>query len=151
MKKNLTATLLSALLAFSCAKNNDQTENKAETDNPAGFVYAGDPPPAEVPSMEELEAMSEFDSLTEVSNNYKKRVVDQLFGKAEFMNECAQLSKRGDGAFKMFFKLEKDGTVSAYAAKPDLASTRCIGRAVIGKKLESPLEPYVFDLNMQFR
>lgn len=151
MKKILTTALLSALLTFSCAKNDNQAESKTETDDTTGFVFAGDPPPAELPSMEELEAMSEFDSLTEESNNYKKRVVDQLFGKAEFMNGCAQLSKPGDGAFKMFFKLEKDGTVSAFAAKPDLKSTRCIGRAVIGKKLESPLEPYVFDLNMQFK
>lgn len=151
MKKRLTVALLSSLLAISCAKNN-QTESRTETDNPAGFVYAGDPPPAELPSLEQLEAQSEFDSLTEESNNYKKRVVDQLFGKAPFMQGCAQLSKPGDGAFKMFFKLEKDGSLSVFAARPDLESTRCIGRAVFGRKLEAPRDaPYVFDLNMQFK
>lgn len=151
MKTRLITALLCTLITVSCARNPDEGQPKSQVQNTSGFVYAGDPPPAELPPMEDLEAMSEFDSITEESNNYKKRVVDQLFGKAEFMNECAQLSKPGDGAFKMFFRLEKDGTVSAFAAKPDLDSTRCIGRAVIGKKLESPLEPYVFDLNMQFR
>src|SRR5690606_39508562 len=63
-RRSSDLALLSSLLAFSCAKNN-QTESRTETDNPAGFVYAGDPPPAELPSLEQLEAQSEFDSLTE--------------------------------------------------------------------------------------
>lgn len=151
MKKPLIITLLSALLAFSCAKNSNETESRTGTENKTGFVYAGDPPPAQPPSLEELETMSEFDSLTEESNNYKKRVVEQLFAKAEFMNQCAQLSKAGDGAFKMFFRLEQDGTLSVFAARPDIEVTRCIGREVVGKKLEAPKQTYVFDLNMQFK
>jgi hypothetical protein len=51
----------------------------------------------------------------------------------------------------MYFKVEKDGTVSVFASKPDLPVTRCIGRHVVGRKVEAPKEEiYVFDLNMQF-
>lgn len=138
MKNSLIIALLSALIAVSCGESK------------TSFVYAGDPPPAELPSLEELEALSEYDSLTEESNAYKTRVAEQIFGDAGYMTECAILSKSSDGVFKMYFKVEKDGTLSTFASKPDLQVTRCIGRHVVGRKVEAPKETYVFDLNMQF-
>ena len=150
MMKTLTIVLLSALLTLSCSRNPDEAQSKSEAKNNSSFVYAGDPPPAKLPPLEELEALSQYDSLTEESNAYKTRVAEQIFGDAEYMIECAMLSKPSDGAFKMYFKVEKDGTLSTFASQPDLPVTRCIGRYVVGRKVEAPKEAYVFDLNMQF-
>lgn len=150
MKKTSIVVLLSALLTLSCARNPDEAQSKGEAKNSSSYVYAGDPPPAKLPSVEELEALSEYDSLTDESNAYKTRVAEQIFGDAEYMIECAMLSKSSDGAFKMYFKVEKDGALSTFASRPDLPVTRCIGRYVVGRKVEAPKETYVFDLNMQF-
>lgn len=150
MKKTFIAGFMLALLTLSCSRNPDEAQSKNEAVNNSSYVYAGDPPPAKLPTLEELEALSQYDSLTEESNAYKTRVAEQIFGNAEYMIECAMLGKPSDGAFKMYFKVEKDGTLSAFAARPDLPVTRCIGRHVVGREVEAPKEIYVFDLNMQF-
>lgn len=150
MKKTLITGFMLALLTLSCSRNPDEAQSKNEAKNNSSYVYAGDPPPAELPALEELEALSQYDSLTEESNAYKTRVAEQIFGNAEYMMECAMLSKPSDGVLKMYFKVEKDGALSAFAARPDLPVTRCIGRHVVGRKVEAPKEIYVFDLNMQF-
>ncbi|HEX7027713.1 MAG TPA: hypothetical protein VF268_10765 [Gammaproteobacteria bacterium] len=149
--KTLTIALLSALLALSCARNPDEAQSRSEAENKTSFVYAGEPPPAKLPPLDELETLSQYDSLTEESNAYKTRVAEQIFGDAEYMIECAMMSKPSDGAFKMYFKVEKDGMLSVFASEPDLPVTRCIGRHVVGRKVEAPTEEtYVFDLNMKF-
>lgn len=149
--KTLTITLLSTLLVLSCSRNPYEAQSQSEEENETSYIYAGDPPPAELPSLEELESLSQYDSLTEEDNAYKTRVAEQIFGDAEYMIECAMMSKPSDGAFKMYFKVDKDGTLSTFASRPDLPVTRCIGRHVVGRKVEPPTEEmYVFDLNMKF-
>jgi len=101
-------------------------------------------------TIDEIFAMNKKSESTEEGKMYKRTIIKELTS-SSFMRVCIPPNGPKVNPFFMFFKIEKDGSVSLFEADPPSDATRCMKENVLKTKFTPPKEPYMFGLHMKFR